>query len=383
MTGKRMMKTAVAAVLALAVVGAVSVRPVPAKATTLSELQQKQAQLQQKSKSLDSQLQQLKNNKAQQQQYKEALDAKIVNLEQQIDSKNTQIQQLDADILTKQMQIAAKQKDVDADFQKLKERVYALYLTGEASDLEIILNAKNIMDLADKAELLQVISKHDTDLMNALKDDMDSIAKQKADIEKNRKAASDAKTSLEQNSQQLTSLSNQAAQLITSLTKSEQEAAKEQAQSRIDQSAAAAAVAQFLASYTSSGGSMSSGQVSAIVSIASRYLGHPYSWGACGPNSFDCSGFVSYVLRQSGWNLGASRLGCDGLRSLCSIVSSSSARPGDLVFYNYTYGGLPNSHVGIYLGGGRAIQCDDGGVEYVGLGSSYWSSHFACFGRLR
>lgn len=379
MTGKRMMKTAVAAVLALAVVGAVSVRPVPAKATTLSELQQKQAQLQQKSKSLDSQLQQLKNNKAQQQQYKEALDAKITNLEAQISSKNIEIEQLDSDILTKQNQIAAKQKDVDADFQKLKERVYALYLTGEASDLEIILNAKNIMDLADKAELLQVISKHDTDLMNALKDDMNSIAQQKADIEKSRKAASDAKTSMEQNSQQLTALSNQAAQLITTLSQSEKDVAAQEAQSRIDQNAAAAAVAQFLSNYNfSSGGG---GSASEVCNVALSYKGTRYVWGGYSPSGFDCSGFVSYVLNRCGWKIG--RRDCDGLRALCSGVSSSSARPGDLVFYNYTYGGLPNSHVGIYLGDGKAVQCDDGGVEIVGLSTRYWSSHFAGFGRLR
>ena len=378
------MKTAVAAVLALAVVGAVSVKPVPAKATTLSELQQKQAQLQQQSKSLDSQLAQLKNNKAKQQQYKDAIDAKIVNLEQQIDSKNIQIQQLDKDILTKQNQIAAKQKDVDADFQKLKERVYALYLTGEASDLEIILNAKNIMDLADKAELLSVISKHDTTLMNALKNDMNSIAQQKADIEKNRKAASDAKTSLEQNNQQLTALSNQAAQMINVMGQSEKDIAAQQAQSRIDQVAAEAAVRKLLAGYDFGG----SGSASDACNFALRFKKIPYSWGGYSPEKgFDCSGFVSYVLNHSGWNFG--KQGCDGLRyNLCSEIPGSSARPGDLVFYDYTYRGangkwLPNSHVGLYLGGGQAIQADDAGVEIVDLSTKYWSSHFSAFGRLR
>ena len=380
MTGKRLIKMAAAAALTLAVVFSASVRPVPAKATTLSELQQKQAQLQQKSKSLDSQLSKLKNDKAQQQQYKDAIDAKITNLEQQIDSKNIQIQQLDADILTKQNQIAAKQKDIDADFQKLKQRVYALYLTGEASNLEIILNAKNVMDLADKSELLQVISKHDTDLMNAIKNDMNSIAVQKAEIEKNRKAASDAKTSMEQNKQQMTALSVQAAQMINVMGQNEQAIAAQQAQSRIDQNAAAAAVSQFLASYNFGGSGSSSGSVSGIYGVASRYIGTRYVWGGYSPSGFDCSGYVSYVLNQCGWNFG--RKGCDGLRAMCSSVSGSSARPGDLVFYNYTYGGLPNSHVGIYLGGNRAIQCDDGGVEYVSLGSSYWSSHLSGFGRL-
>ncbi len=75
-------------------------------------------------------------------------------------------------------------------------------------------------------------------------------------------------------------------------------------------------------------------------------------------------------------------MGVDGLYSICTPVSGAAARPGDLVFYNYTYGGFPRSHVGIYVGGNRAIQCDDPGVEIVNLSSSYWQNHFDSFGRL-
>lgn len=400
MTGKRLMKRITAAALSLAMVFAVSRGTVPAEATSLSDLQQRQAQLQQKSKSYDSQIEKLKNDKAQQQKYKDVLDAKIENLEQQSDSKTTEIKRLDADILAKQKAIAGKQAQINTDFARLKERVYALYLTGEASNLEIILNAKNIMDLADKTEILSVISEHDTGLINSLKNDMESVKTQKKAIEQSRKQASDAKTALQEDSRQLTVLSNEAAKVIAALNQSQQKMESEQEKCRVDQKAAQAAVNKWLANYYasqrnsggssrgssggSSGGSpLSTGQVSGILSAARQYLGCSYLWGGSTPPAFDCSGFVSYVLKQSGWGLGgASRLGVDGLSSYCTPVSGSSARPGDLVFYNYTYGGLPNSHVGIYLGDGMAIQCDDPGVEYVSLGSSYWRNHLAGFGRL-
>ena len=385
MTGKRMIKTAVAAVLALAVVGAVSVRPVPAKATTLSELQQKQAQLQQKSKSLDSQLQQLKNNKAQQQQYRDALAAQAQNIEDQIDSKNALIEKYDEDILQKQKAIAAKQKDVDADFQKLKERVYALYLTGEASDLEIILNAKNIMDLADKAELLSVISKHDTDLMNALKNDMNSIAQQKADIEKNRKAASDAKTSMEQSQQKLDVLVKDAEASLATIKQSQQEIEAERQQSGVDQKTAAAAIEQLLASYNGgSSGGMATGEISRMYGVAKSCEGIYYVSGGYTKSGFDCSGFVSYVLKQCGWSLnGAPRMTVTGLSRYCTSIfsSASNLKPGDLVFYD-DYG-----HVGIYFGNNMAIQCDGTpgcrtpGVRAVDI-TGYWGSHINAYGRL-
>lgn len=398
MTGNKIAKAAAAVVLAASLILTVPGAAQPAAATSLSELQQRQSDLKEKGQALDAQLQKLKDDKAKQQQYKDALDAKIVNVEQQIDGKSTEIRQLDADILKKETAIAGKQKKIDADFQKLKQRVYALYLTGEASNLEIILNAKSVMDLADKSELLRVISKHDTDLMNTLKSDIEGIRTQKAAIEKNRQAVSSARTALEQDRQQLKTLSDESAKLLTTLSRNQQEIESEQEQCRIDQNSAQSDVNQWLSNYyasqSSSGGSaggatggsggtpgaLPSNRVSAMVSVAQQYVGCSYLWGGSTPPSFDCSGYVSYVVNHSGWNVG--RLGVDGLSSICTPVSSSEARPGDLVFYNYTYGGLPNSHVGIYLGNGTAIQCDDPGVEYVNLGSSYWRRHLAGFGRL-
>ena len=400
--GKRIFKNVTATVLSLAVIFTVSAGSVPAKASSLNDLKQKQTALQQKGQELDAQIQKLKNDKAQQQQYKDALEAKSVNLEQQIDSKNIQISQLDADILQKQKSIAGKEKNIAANFDKLKQRVYALYLTGEASDLEVILNAKNIMDLADKAEILKVVSEHDTKLINTLKTELNCVKAQKEAIERNRKTVSDAKASLEQDHQQLTTLSEECAKMIASLGQNQQDAETAKSNNIQAQQEVKASVNQWLAEYIasqknstnsnssnqntetnnhSSRGAISAGSVSAMISEAEKYIGYPYVWGGSNPQtSFDCSGFVSWVINHSGWDVG--RLGVDGLYSLCTPVSSSAVCPGDLVFYNYTYDGLPRSHVGIYIGNGNAIQCDDPGVEIISLSSSYWQGHFDSFGRL-
>ena len=395
LSGKHIFKNLISAALSLVVIFTFSTEIAPAQASSLNDLKQKQTSLQQKGKQLDAQIQKLKNDKANEQQYKDALEAKSINLEQQIDSKSIQIGQLNADILKQQKSIEVKNKNITSNFEKLKERVHALYLTGEASDLEIILNAKNIMDLADKTEILRVVSNHDTQLINTLKTEIEGVKAQKAATEQNRNTVSKAKASLEQNQQQLVSLSNECAENIASMEQSQQDAENAKANNSKSEQEAEASVNKWLENYiaskkagrigdgfeSTSGGAAPSGSALGMIPEAEKYLGYPYVWGGSDPQtSFDCSGFVSWVLNHSGHSVG--RLGVSGLYSICSPVSSSSASPGDLVFYNYTYGGLPKSHVGIYIGNGNAIQCDDPGVEIVNLNSNYWQNHFDSFRRL-
>ena len=118
----------------------------------------------------------------------------------------------------------------------------------------------------------------------------------------------------------------------------------------------------------------------AIIEEAEKYLGYPYVWGGSSPStSFDCSGFVSWVINHSGWDVG--RLGAQGLCNICTPVSSANARPGDLVFFTGTYDTPGVSHVGIYVGNGMMIHCGDP-ISYANLNSSYWQAHFYCYGRL-
>ena len=118
-----------------------------------------------------------------------------------------------------------------------------------------------------------------------------------------------------------------------------------------------------------------------ILEEAEKYLGYPYVWGGSSPEtSFDCSGFVSWVINHSGWNVG--RLGAQALYNMCTPVSRADARPGDLIFFTRTYSApLPVTHVGIYVGNDQMIHCGDP-IRYSSINTSYWIDHFYAFGRL-
>ena len=122
----------------------------------------------------------------------------------------------------------------------------------------------------------------------------------------------------------------------------------------------------------------------AMLKEAEKYLGFPYVWGGTNPStSFDCSGFVSWVINHSGWNYG--RLGVMGLENVCTPVSKTNAKPGDLVFFIGTYDApYPDrpSHVGIYVGNGMMIHCGSP-ISYANINTPYWQNHYYGFGRLR
>ena len=118
----------------------------------------------------------------------------------------------------------------------------------------------------------------------------------------------------------------------------------------------------------------------AMIAEAEKYVGFPYVWGGSSPStSFDCSGFISWVVNHSGWNVG--RQTAQGLYSLCTPVSPEQARPGDLVFFVGTYDTAGMSHVGLYVGNSVMLHCGDP-ISYTNLNSSYWQQHFYCYGRL-
>ena len=120
-----------------------------------------------------------------------------------------------------------------------------------------------------------------------------------------------------------------------------------------------------------------------MITEAEKYLGYPYVWGGSSPStSFDCSGFVSWVINHcgNGWNVG--RQTANGLMGVCDIIPKSSAKPGDLIFFQGTYDTSGASHVGIYVGNGMMIHCGNP-ISYASIESNYWQQHFYCFGRIR
>ncbi|OUO73119.1 hypothetical protein B5F53_19360 [Blautia sp. An249] len=118
----------------------------------------------------------------------------------------------------------------------------------------------------------------------------------------------------------------------------------------------------------------------AMIAEADKYVGYPYVWGGSSPStSFDCSGFISWVLNHSGWSVG--RQTAQGLYNICTPVTAGQAKPGDLVFFVGTYDTPGVSHVGLYVGNSVMLHCGDP-ISYTNLNSSYWQQHLYCYGRL-
>ena len=120
-----------------------------------------------------------------------------------------------------------------------------------------------------------------------------------------------------------------------------------------------------------------------MITEAGKYLGYPYVWGGSSPStSFDCSGFVSWVINHcgNGWNVG--RQTANGLMGKCDIIPKSEAKPGDLIFFQKTYNTSGASHVGIYVGNGMMIHCGSP-ISYASIETSYWRQHYYCMGRIR
>ena len=118
----------------------------------------------------------------------------------------------------------------------------------------------------------------------------------------------------------------------------------------------------------------------AMMEEATKYIGYPYVWGGSSPStSFDCSGYISWVLNHSGWNVG--RQTAQGLYNFCTPVSAAQVKPGDLVFFKGTYDTPGVSHCGIYVGNSIMLHCGDP-ISYTNLNSKYWQEHFYSYGRL-
>lgn len=126
-------------------------------------------------------------------------------------------------------------------------------------------------------------------------------------------------------------------------------------------------------------------QFANLLNEAEKYLGYPYVWGGSSPStSFDCSGFVSYVINHSGngWDYG--RLTANGWKNATARVSAGNVKPGDLIFFQGTYDTTGASHVGIVVDPVNKIMIHCGNpIQYASYDSNYWRQHFYCYGRIQ
>ncbi|HEX3037370.1 MAG TPA: peptidoglycan DD-metalloendopeptidase family protein [Oscillospiraceae bacterium] len=258
--GKKIGKAAAAVVLAAALAFAPGMFSAPVQAaSSIDQLQSKQAALKKQQADVAAKLKTLQADKTQKVAYRDALTAQMNNVEGQIDNYNAQITTLNANIKAKTAEIATKQVTIQQNFDKLKERIKALYLMGEASNLEIILNAKNVTDFADKAEMLHAISKHDTQLINTLKTEMKAVQTQKAAIEASRTQVASAKTALETKSDELDALVKDAKAVVTQISADESAANAQKSSLTKQMDATNAAIDQWYKNYYASQTSSTSG----------------------------------------------------------------------------------------------------------------------------
>lgn len=260
-------------------------------AATLTELQQEQARLEQEKKENDAKLAELKADQSKQQEYKDALDAQMQNLQSQIDGLNTQINDLDASISEKNAAIAEKQENIDRDVETLKDRLCAIYMMGDASTLEIILQSESVIDMAQKVELLNMITEHDTKMIQQLSADMDAIADEKAEIESQKEEVAAARTELETKGSELASVQAEAERVLEELNQSVESVQAESDRIAQEKAQASAEIDQWWKDYyaqqaaqnnNSSGGSSGSSGSGGYVSTGN------FTWPVPGFTNISC-----------------------------------------------------------------------------------------------
>ncbi len=436
---------------------ATSSMTLPLHAEDADTLKQKQSQYAEQKNANDAKLASLDQQEEQKQAELDKLQSQLSQYEDQLNTYSNQITDLDLQMREAQKTIDAKEKQIQENTGKLKSRLCALYKAGAAGNMEILLSASNLVDLADRAEAVRAITEHDTALINQMKADQEAVKKEEKSIQAKRQKASEAQAALDEKKkdvnqtleatqqfleevgQQKTSIQAENASLDVQVAKTKAaldawEAQQKQAESSTaDDDAQQANVAASDSSTQSqssensnsssdtqsddrsdsssnesssssreasssnksddgntettsskpsntSNNSSSSG-FAALIAEAEKHLGQPYVFGASGPNSFDCSGFVSYVFTHSGV-ANVSRTSAQGLYDECQKISVSEARPGDLVFFTGTYNsGSTVTHVGIYVGSNTMIHAGDP-IQYTSIDTSYYRQHFYAFGRL-
>ncbi len=222
------------------------------QAASLSELQERQEALEEQQQAKAAELQALKEDRDQQQAYADALEEQMTNLENQIDNLNGQINSLNASITQKEGEISATQTEIEEDYDILRERLRAMYLAGEATTLQVILNSENVVDFMQKAEVMQAITEHDTELIAGLREKLESIQEEKDAIEQERAQTAQAKEDLDAKSRELSAMVEESHRVLAELNANVVETNSENNELARRLAEADAAVDQWYADYYAS-----------------------------------------------------------------------------------------------------------------------------------
>ena len=221
-------------------------------AEDLDTLKARQASLAQQKQDNDEKLASLRQDKSDKEAYRDTLLDQISTLQDQIDTYNSQIESLDGQIVDAQNAIADKDADIQEDTALLKERLRALYMAGEATNLEILLSADSMVDLADKTEALRMVTEHDTALIDTLRDEMAEIQDEKDFIEQSREDAANARTAVQEKQKELKGLEEEAQAVIDDMASQESSLESESQRLAEEEAAAADAIDQWIAEYNES-----------------------------------------------------------------------------------------------------------------------------------
>lgn len=377
--------------------------PVQASADSVSDLKQQYAALQQQQQQLQSQLN-TQNSKLKTEQAKQAaFDQEVSVVQQQLSLLKQQISSVDTQITNKENDITATEQRIQQNTDLLKQRLRAMYMSGDDTFLTVLLNSNDINDFLSRVEMVRAVSNHDDQIIQSLKQDdaqlkadqvtlnqskqdllqVQGAAAAKQDLLSAQQAqqaqiVAQAQAGTQNLQQQTNSLNTQASQTDDQLNAaiSAQAASAKAAAAAAQPTASAASAAP--AATVLSGGAL--GNATALVSYAEQFAGCAYVMNAAGPSSFDCSGLVMYVYANAGGiglpHSAAAQAGYG------AAVSKGALQPGDLVFFNVSGGSI--DHVGIYIGGGQMINAERPGVGVVvdNINSGYWAPKFACARRL-
>lgn len=360
-TKKNLMKICAAAAAVCVFAAAVSV-PQKANADSLSD---RYAELQKQQQSVQSQLDAQNSKLKTEAQKKAALVSSINLIIQQTSILNSQIASTNAQIDAKNREIAATQADIEKNYTLYKQQLRAMYESGDASYVNVLLSSGSFTDFLKRAEVLKVLSEHNNEIIDKLNQDKANLNTQQTALKASQTSLESSKAALASKQAAVAAQIAQQAAIVSSL--SADVSSTQAQQDAIDSELNKIAEQQAAARRASLGGV--TGSSSGVVNLALSKQGCSYVWCAAGPSSFDCSGFTMYVYA----NAAGIYLPHNAAEqySYGRHVSKSELQPGDLVFFN-TYGGI--SHVGIYIGGGNFIgaQSSRTGVAIASVNDSYY-----------